>query len=81
MLSIIITNFNYGRFLERCIRSCNDQKKINLNNIECIIIDDKSHDNSNSIIKDLVKKYPNLDLKVIFNIEHWEIKNGKIDRC
>ena len=29
-VSIIITNYNYGKYLERCIRSCINQ---NLNNL------------------------------------------------
>lgn len=67
MLSIIITNYNYGRFLERCVRSCHDQKHTPINEIECIVVDDKSSDNSRFIIQDMIKKYPTLDLKIIFN--------------
>lgn len=67
MLSIVITNYNYGRFLERCVRSCHDQKNIELRDIECVIVDDKSSDNSRQIIQDIIKNYPKLDLKVIFN--------------
>ena len=60
-VSIIITNYNYGRYLERCIRSCLNQ---NLNNLgtsslnrgyEIIVVDDNSTDNSKKIIKKFSK--------------------------
>ena len=38
-ISIIITNYNYHKYLPRCIRSCLEQKNIN---IEIILIDDCS---------------------------------------
>ena len=48
-ISIIITNFNYGKFIERCIRSCINQNYSsglrNLNkDYEIIIVDDCSND-------------------------------------
>jgi len=42
-VSIIITNYNYGRFASRCIRSCLDQQFCDP---ELIIVDDCSTDNS-----------------------------------
>jgi len=47
-VSIIITNYNYGKFLPRCLRSCLGQRNVNL---EIILIDDCSTDNSMEIIK------------------------------
>ena len=51
-ISIIITNFNYGKFIERCIRSCINQNYSsglrNLNkDYEIIIVDDCSNEKKN----------------------------------
>lgn len=46
-VSIIITNYNYGRFLDRCIRSCLNQKEVSH---EVIVVDDCSTDNSIDIV-------------------------------
>jgi len=46
LVSIIITNFNYGRYLRACIESALDQVYPNL---EVILIDDASTDDSASI--------------------------------
>ena len=57
MVSIIITNYNYGRYIGRCIRSCLQQKHTD---VEVIVVDDCSTDNSEEIIKsfgDKVKFY------------------------
>ena len=42
-VSIVITNYNYGKFLARCVRSCLAQKSVN---VEVIVVDDCSTDNS-----------------------------------
>lgn len=47
-VSIIITNYNYGKFISRCLRSCLDQKNVNH---EIIVVDDNSSDNSDEVIK------------------------------
>ena len=47
-ISILITNYNYGKFISRCLRSCLDQKNINH---EIIIVDDNSSDNSDEVVK------------------------------
>ena len=49
-VSIIITNFNYEDYLEDCIKSCINQS---YKNIEVIVVDDGSTDNS----KDIIEKY------------------------
>jgi len=46
-VSIIITNYNYSRYLSRAIRSCISQKFVNA---EVIVIDDCSTDNSMQVI-------------------------------
>ncbi len=55
--SIIITNYNYGKFAERCIRSCLAQD-YDKSEYEIIFVDDKSTDNSEKIIKKF-KKFKN----------------------
>lgn len=47
--SIIITSHNYGRYLERCLRSCLRQDLISRDDYEVIVVDDASTDNSISV--------------------------------
>ncbi len=68
-ISIIITNFNYGKFIDRCIRSCMNQNYgyslKNLNkDFEVIVVDDCSTDDSKKKIA-RYKKFNNF--KFIFN--------------
>ena len=60
--SILITNFNKDRYLNRCIKSCISQTLIK--KTEILVFDDCSTDNSLSILK----KYQN---KILY------IKNSK----
>ena len=53
-ISIIITNYNYGKYLARCIRSCISQS-IGKEDFEIIVIDDNSNDNSLKVIKEFSK--------------------------
>lgn len=48
LLSIVIVNYNYGRFLETAIRSVLDQKP---EDVELVIVDGGSTDNSVGVIK------------------------------
>lgn len=59
-VSIIVTTFDYGRYLSRCLRSCLSQR---WTNVEVLVIDDASTDNTGSIVdqfKDDIK-YTRLD--------------------
>jgi glycosyltransferase involved in cell wall biosynthesis len=47
-VSIIITNYNYGKYISRCIRSCLSQNNVN---VEVIVVDDLSTDNSMQVIE------------------------------
>lgn len=47
--SIIITAYNYGRYIERCVRSCLSQELVGNSN-EVIVVDDCSQDNSLEIV-------------------------------
>ncbi|HFU76540.1 MAG TPA: glycosyltransferase family 2 protein [Arcobacter sp.] len=51
IVSIIITNYNYGKYISRAIRSCLNQSMSD--HIEVIIIDDASQDNSVNIINEI----------------------------
>ena len=53
MVTIIITNYNYGKYLARCIRSCLNQKHCD---VEVIVVDDCSTDNSDEILSNFDNK-------------------------
>ncbi len=57
LASIIITNYNYGNYLHRCIRSCLNQS-LPADQFEIIVVDDSSNDNSDNIIEEY-KSLPN----------------------
>ena len=42
-ISIIVTNYNYSKYIQRCLRSCINQKYVNH---DVIVVDDCSTDNS-----------------------------------
>lgn len=48
LVSVIVTNFNYERYIEACLQSIADQT---YTNFECVIVDDVSQDNSVKIIE------------------------------
>lgn len=56
-ISFIVVNYNYGRFLRQCVESIFGQT---YPNIECIIVDNKSTDESSQVIADLKSDYPQL---------------------
>lgn len=60
-ITLLITNYNYGTWLRRCIRSCLNQSFIDY---EIIIIDDASTDNSKDILSDYSD---NEKIKIIYN--------------
>ena len=57
LFSVIINNYNYGKYLSECIQSVLDQTYAN---IELIIVDDGSDDISRKIIKDFQNKKTNI---------------------
>ncbi len=57
LISVIIPNFNNSSYLKECISSVFNQT---YKNIECIVIDDNSTDNSIEIITSLKKQFPYL---------------------
>lgn len=54
-LSIIIPNYNHAEFLQKRLESVYNQ---NYDNFEVILMDDKSSDNSVSILKEYADRYP-----------------------
>lgn len=60
-ISVIISNYNYGRFLGRAIRSVLNQS-FNPQEFEIIVIDDFSTDNSRTVIESFGGK-----IRAIFN--------------
>ncbi len=63
LVTIIITNFNKSDFVLKAINTCLNQK---YKNIEIVLFDDKSSDNSLKKITDF-KKENNLNFKIISN--------------
>lgn len=79
LTSIIITNFNREKFLDRCIRSCLDQIVFN-KEIEIIFVDDGSKDNSLKTIskyKDRIKIYSLKKNMGISYASNYAIKKSK----
>ena len=62
-ISVIVTNYNYGKLIRRCIRSLLNQN-LSSKNYEIIIVDDASTDNSLEAIKNF-SSYENI--KIIKN--------------
>jgi glycosyltransferase involved in cell wall biosynthesis len=46
-VTIIVTNYNYAKYLDRCLRSCLKQENINC---QVILVDDCSTDNTEEVI-------------------------------
>jgi glycosyltransferase involved in cell wall biosynthesis len=65
-VSIIISNFNKANYLEECLNSCVNQ---NYRNIEIIVCDDHSNDNS----IDIVKKFKNI---ILIRNKHKKLKSA-----
>lgn len=62
LISVIITNYNYGQYITKAIKSILNQT---YRNIELIIINDGSTDNSDKIIKELISKYPGRNIHYV----------------
>jgi glycosyltransferase involved in cell wall biosynthesis len=57
LVSVIIDNYNYGRFLREAVESVFRQS---YPSIECIIVDDASADNSRTVIQDILRDHPDV---------------------
>lgn len=56
-VSVIVPVYNVEKYLSKCLDSLVNQT---LDDIDIILVDDESPDNSKDIIKDYMKKYPNI---------------------
>ena len=59
LISVIIPIYNAEKYLNRCIDSIINQS-LGFENIELILVDDNSSDNSKNIINEYCKKYSNI---------------------
>jgi len=62
-ISVVVTNYNYGKYIRRCLRSLLSQE-IDRNRYEVIVVDDKSTDDSLQAIEAFVEAG---DVKVVVN--------------
>ncbi|MFP7709281.1 glycosyltransferase family 2 protein [Vibrio cyclitrophicus] len=80
LLSVIVPIYNSDKFLKRCIESIVDQS-IGLINIELILVDDASKDESAKIIKEYIELYPQ-SIKGIFlpsNLKQGGARNAGLE--
>jgi glycosyltransferase involved in cell wall biosynthesis len=61
LVSIIVTSYNHGKFVNQCLDSLINQT---YKNIEIILADDCSRDNSQSILEQYCKLYPDKFVKL-----------------
>ena len=73
ILSIIVANYNNTDYLEECLSSILDQT---YKEIEIILIDDCSTDNSSEIIRDYERQYPDI-FRCIFFIENKGVAHAR----
>ena len=72
-MSVVVTNFNYGRFLARCLRSLLNQS-LDRKFFEIIVVDDASTDDSKAILEvfeskvTLIRNEINLGLAASSNV-------------
>lgn len=58
-LTVIVSAYNVGKYIKKCLKSLVNQT---LENIEILVVNDGSTDNTEIIVKDFEKKYKNLKL-------------------
>lgn len=63
-VTILITSYNYSKYLRRCIRSCLNQS-FSKSEYEILIVDDASTDGSQNILREVEKDYANI--RVVYN--------------
>lgn len=67
LVTFIVTSFNYEKYVIKTLESIKNQT---YENIEIIVVDDKSIDNSVEKIKEFVKNNKNLPLKLVEHAEN-----------
>lgn len=63
ILSFIICTFNRAGYLRKCIYSIINQKNINFSEIEIIIIDNNSSDNTKDLVQELKENFKQITIK------------------
>ena len=66
-VSIIVTNYNYGRYLDRCLRSCLKQEHVCH---EVILVDDCSSDESDEVVKPFSNDITYIKLEKNLGVAH-----------
>lgn len=61
-LSIIIALYNTEKYIEKCIRSIYNKSTLKLRDFEVIVINDGSTDKSQTIVENLMREFPNIQL-------------------
>src|ERR1700690_1627908 len=61
-VSVVIINWNYGRYVGQAIQSVKDQT---YQNLECIIVDNGSDDESVDVIADAIRNHPEFTLHTL----------------
>lgn len=61
-VSVIVPVFKVEKFVGRCIRSLMEQT---LEDVEYIIVDDASPDGSMDIVRDIIKEYPQRNVRIL----------------
>jgi glycosyltransferase involved in cell wall biosynthesis len=59
LVSVIVINFNYGRFLRTAVDSIFDQT---YPNVECVVVDNASTDESGAVLQAITARYPSVKL-------------------
>ena len=75
-VSIIITAYNYDKYIERALRSCLDQS-LPRSQYEVIVVNDVSTDDTAGVLKELQQQYDNLWDVTITPDEKRELKGKK----
>lgn len=71
-VSVIITNYNLGRYLGRCLRSCLNQTLPD-DQYEIIVVDDCSSDNSADVLETFIAKK---NIKTLYLSENQGVSNA-----
>jgi glycosyltransferase involved in cell wall biosynthesis len=78
LVSVAITNYNYGPFLEAAVESLRAQT---YGNWEAVIVDDGSTDNSLSVLASLAEREPRLRYHAQANAGQAAALNAALSRC
>jgi glycosyltransferase involved in cell wall biosynthesis len=79
LVSVVVVSYNHAKFIECCLRSVMDQS---YSNIECIVVDNASTDNSAEVIEAFRQKFDSAtegrSLEIIFSPTNLQLTKGMI---